>query len=281
MTGERRSRRRFLQRTLALTAAGVAGCSSLGPGGGVGGTSPIQETSGSGASLVVELSEGHSVTKLNLVGPSGSLFRSTSVATGTTTAEIDLFNYSQGWHYTPGEHSLVAISDEEEVASKTIPLEPDLEITNVEPYTGGRPTPSNRANLLVSVENTGTGPTWVYYVGYENALDRDANHIPTNDYAKTVPLQNLEKPEAKNDVILEPGESSELRGTDSPFLLTEGYHCNNQKVQLSVLVLSGIGTNVRERLSATLAGEEFSANFASTCSDISIALLEDSSEKND
>jgi hypothetical protein len=278
MTDKRRSRRRFIQSGLAMAAAGVAGCSSLGPAGGVGRTSPIQETSVSGASLVVDLTENHEVTKLNLVGPSGSLFRSTSVATGTTTAEIGLFDYRRGWHYTPGEHSLVAIADGEKNASKTVPLKPKLEISDVEPYTGGRPTPSNRANLLVTVKNTGTGPTWVYYVGYENALDQDANHIPANDYVKTVPLQNLDEPESREDVILEPGKSSKLLGTDSPFILADEDHCNNLTVELSVLVLSGIGTNLRKQLRATLAGEQISANFARTCSDISIDLSEQTFE---
>ncbi|WP_436932437.1 twin-arginine translocation signal domain-containing protein [Halosimplex halobium] len=278
---EKRSRRQLLKGGIAVATAGVAGCSSLGPVGNVASTATIQETSISGSALAVEFKEDHDVTKLNLIGPSGSLFRSTEVATGATSAELGLFDYRRGWHYTPGEHSLVAISDDEEVASKTFPLEPQLEITEVQPYSGGRPTPSNRANLLVTVENTGTGPTWVYYVGYEDALDRDANHIPTNDYAKTVPLQNLEKPESKEDVLLEPGVSSELLGTDSPFLLANEDHCDSYTVELSVLVLSGIGTNARERLRATLTGEQISANFASTCSEISVKPLKKPSENNE
>ncbi|QLH77240.1 hypothetical protein HZS55_08010 [Halosimplex rubrum] len=281
MTGEQQSRRRVLKRGLALATAGIAGCSSLGPVGGVGGSGPIQGTSVSGASLVVDLREDHEVTKLNLIGPSGSRFRSTDVATGATSAELGLFDYRRGWHYTPGEHSLVAIADGDEVASKTLSLEPTLKITDIEPYSGGRPTPSNRANLLVTVENTGTGPTWVYYVGYENALNRDANHIPTNNYAKTVPLQNLDKPESKNDVILEPGSDSELLGMDSPFLLTNEDQCDNQRVELSILVLSGIGSNAEKQLRATLTGERISANFASTCSDISVNRVERTSEKDE
>jgi hypothetical protein len=281
MTGGERSRRRFLKGGLALTAAGLAGCS----GGGSTGTdtpdSIFRDTSVSGNSLRVTLREDHEISTVNLIGPDGSVFQSAQVATGATTVELGLFDYRRGWHYTPGEHTLVAVEDGEEVESTTIPLTPELEITNVEPYTGGRPTPSNRANLLVTVENTGTGPTWVYYVGYENALDRDANHIPTNDYAKTVPLLNLEEPESKDEILLEPGNSVEVLGVDAPFLLTRDDHCNMLQVEMTVIVASGIGENGRERIEATLSGEQIKANFAGTCSDISVDTPSEKTQDNE
>jgi len=272
MTSERRSRRRFLRHGLAVAAAGVAGCSSLGPAGGVGETATIRETSVSGASLVVDLKEDHDVTKLNLVGPSGSLFRSTSVATGTNSAEIQLFDYSRGWQYSPGEHSLVAVNDEdEEITSTTVPLEPEIEITDVEQYTSGRPTPSNRGNLLVTVENKGTGPTWVYYVGYENALHPPANRIPTNDYAKTSPLLNLDRPESKSETILEPDDTTQLLGTNSPLLLSSEDDCTDLSVDLTVIVASGVGKNGQKDIQVTLSGEPIRANFRGTCDEIEIS----------
>jgi len=270
MMGPNRSRRQFLKGGLALTAAGLAGCS----GGGSAGTATpdplFRDTSVSGNSLRVTLREDHEISKVNLIGPSGSIFQSAQIATGATTVELGLFDYRRGWHYTPGDHILVGVEGGEEVESTTIPLTPELEIANVEPYTGGRPIPSNRANLVVTVENTGTGPTWVYYVGYENALDRDANHIPTNDYAKTVPLLNLEEPESKGDILLDPGHSVGLLGVDAPFLLTQDDHCDELQVDMTVIVASGIGENGRKEIEATLAGEQIKANFAGTCSDISI-----------
>ncbi|MFB6177033.1 MAG: hypothetical protein ABEI99_07830, partial [Halobaculum sp.] len=54
-----------------------------------------------------------------------------------------LFDYERGWQYTPGTHTLVATDGEDELSSTTVELQPELEITNVERYTGGRPTPSN------------------------------------------------------------------------------------------------------------------------------------------
>lgn len=270
MTGEQRSRRQFLKGGLALTAAGLAGCS----GGGLTGTSTpesvFQGTSVSGNSLTVALQSDHEISKVNLIDPSGSVFQSSQVATGATTVDLGLFDYRRGWHYTPGEHTLVAVKDGEELASMTVPLVPNLEITEVKLYTGGRPTPSNRANLLVTVENTGTGPTWVYYVGYENAPHSAANRIPTTDYARSTPLLNLEKPQSEDGVILQPDTSTVLRGIRSPLLLSKDDHCNGLEVNMTVIVPTGIGDDGQRELRAVLDGDRVRANFRGTCSDIQI-----------
>ncbi|WP_436926214.1 twin-arginine translocation signal domain-containing protein [Halosimplex amylolyticum] len=270
MTGEKRSRRQFLKSGLALTAVGLAGCSSGGPAGTDTPESVFRETSVSGNALRVTLREDHGVSKVNLIDPSGSIFQSAQVATGATTVELGLFDYRRGWHYTPGDHTLVAVNDGEEVESTTIPLTPELEITGVEPYTGGRPTPSNRANLLVTVENTGTGPTWVYYVGYGNAPHSAANRIPTTDYARSTPLLNLEKPESVDGVILDPGDSTVLRGIRSPLLLSQSDHCNDFETDLTVIVSTGVGENGQHELRAILDGDPLRANFRGTCSDIRV-----------
>jgi len=276
MTGERHSRRHVLQRGIGLAAVGVAGCSSLNPVDGTGRATTIQETSVSGDSLIVDLHEEHEVTKLNLIGPSGSIFRSTPVAEGTTTAEIGLFDYDQGWHYTSGEHSLAAVSEEgQEIESRIVPLEPELELTNVEQYTGGRPTPSNRGNLLVTVENKGTGPTWIFNMGYEDAPNPPANNVRTNEYVRMNPGLNLQKPKAEKDTILSPGDSAAFLGTRSPFLLSEDGHCDNMAIDLTVIIFSGVGDNQRERLHATLNGELLEANFRGTCGDIQVRIQEE------
>jgi len=272
MTGEQSTRRRFLASSLALAVSCVAGCLNQGTaGGGLGSPSVISETSISGRNLVVTLADDHEVSKLNLIGPDGSAFKSTAVQTGATQVKLELFDYRRGWHYNPGTHTLLALDeDETELAETEIDLSPELEITEVKPYSGGRPTPSNRANLLVTVENIGTGPTWVYDLGYKNSLNRDANRLLTNDYAKTVPLMNLDLPDEKSGIILDPGESTELLGTRPPLLLSEDDHCNDLRVEFEVIVLCGAGKNARQDLVATLSGDPLKANFRETCTEISV-----------
>ncbi|WP_415380526.1 hypothetical protein [Halosimplex sp. TS25] len=269
MTGERFSRRRFIQSGLALSGIGVAGCAKLGSVGSTG-NSVISDTSISGSKLVVELQDDHNVSKINLIDSSGSSFQSAQVSTGASRVSIELFNLSRGWSYRPGEYSIVAVADNEEVASTTVHLQPDLKITGIQQYTNGRPTPSNRANLLVTVENVGTGPTWVYYVGYKNALHPPANRIPTNEYARTNPLLNFDRPESKEDLILDPEASVTLLGTDSPLLLSEDDHCENLQVEMSVIVSAGIGESAQKEFQAVLDGEPERANFRGTCSEIQL-----------
>jgi len=271
MTDQRVPRRQFLKAGLAAGVVGLAGCSDSGTSGGQTPTNSVfEETSTSGSDLLVRLKQGHDANKINLIDPTGKIFTSAGIEAGVSTVEFKLFDLDRGWHYEPGEHSLVAIKNGEEIASWNLDLTPDLNIIDVQQYRGGRPTPSNRANLLVTVENTGTAPTWVYYVGYENSLDRDANHIPTNNYARTSPMLNLEKPEQKSDVILQPGGSVDLLGNHSPFLLSREDHCNELTLKMEVVVSAGGGEDARQQLQATLSGNPVNANFRATCSEISV-----------
>jgi hypothetical protein len=271
MTGKRVSRRQLLKAGLVASATGLAGCSGTGTAGSRTPSNPVfEETSVSGSDLVVKLQKDRDVDTVNLIGPAGKLFDSVGIEAGVTAVEFGLFDLDRGWHYEPGKHSLVAVRNGEQIASWNLDLTPDLEIVDVQQYTGGRPTPSNRANLLVSVENTGTGPTWVYYVGYENSLDRDANHIPTNSYAKTSPMLNLEKPEQRSDVILQPDASVDLLGNHSPFLLSKEDRCDGHPFDMEVIVLAGGGEDARKQFRATLSGDPVKANFRATCSEIRV-----------
>ena len=272
MTDDRVSRRRVLKGSVAFTATGLAGC--LGGSSGPLSNPIIQETAVSGRSLVVTLQSDHSVSTLNVIGPSGSQFRSASVATGATSVEVPLFDYRRGWYYEPGEYELVAVSDGEEVASTTVELVPDLQVTDVQQYTEGRPTPSNRANLRVTVENMGTGPTWVYYVGYPGAPYSPATNVPTDEAARTGPLLHLEQPQSVSEVIVAPGESTTVIGRRSPLLLSSDDECGGLTVEMTTIVATGVGPNARQNIRATLNGEPLRANFRGTCHDIVIDVPE-------
>ncbi len=275
MTGERVSRRRFLTAGLAAGVAGLAGCS----GGGTAGTrtpsNPVFEaTSISGSDLVVTLQEGHDVDKVNLITPDGSAFRSSTVAAGATTAQFSLFQHRVRSHYTPGEHTLVAIVEGEEFASVSLELVPKIEIIDVEPYTGGRETLSNRGNLLVTAKNTGTGPTWIYFLGYEDAPNSSASIFPSTEYAQTTPHHNFRQPETEHEFIVEPGQSRILLGRQPP--LNPGRSlCDGRTVEFSAVVLTGVGDDVRQPLRATIGTEQSTVNSQDICSEIEIELLDE------
>jgi len=272
MTGEQSTRRRFLASSLALAGSCVAGCLNQGTaGGGLGSPSVISETPISGRNLAVTLADDHEVSKLNLIGPDGSAFKSTAVQAGATQVEIELFSLRRGWHYTPGKHELVAIRDEEEIASKKIKLEPDLTIVDVSQYLGGEDDPQNRANVVVTVENRGTAPTWVYYLAFDETPR--ATQDPRDGHPTTSPLQALELPRTKRETVIASGDSQKFLSKWPPFRFTGEQHCRDMTIDFTLTIYTGIGDNKSQRCRATLSGERIQELHKETCSDISIEML--------
>ncbi|QLH76947.1 hypothetical protein HZS55_06405 [Halosimplex rubrum] len=275
MKREWTSRRRFLKGGLVVSAAGLAGCAGAGSAGTSTPSNPVfEETSISGSDLVVDLQEDNEVDKVNLIAPDGSGFLSTGVAAGATTVRFSLFQHRVMSHYTPGEHVLVAIAADEELASIPLELAPKLEITDVEPYMGGRETLSNRGNLLVTAKNLGTGPTWMYFLGYEDAPNSSATIFPSTEYVQTTPHHNFRQPETEQEFIIEPGESRTLLGRQPPLHPGQD-HCDGRTVEFSAVILTGVGDDVRRPLQATLGTEQSTENAKEICSEIEIELLDE------
>ena len=271
MRGRKVSRRQFLKAGLATGAVGLAGCAGSENHGDQPSANPVfRDSSISGSDLVVDLRD--DVDEVNLITPAGSAFSSARVATGATRVRFSLFQHRVRSHYTPGEYTLVAIADGEELASVPIELIPTLEITGVEPYRDGRETISNRGNLLVTAENTGTGPTWIYFLGYEDAPNSSASIFPSTEYAQTTPHHNFRLPEPEQEFIIEPGESRTLLGRQPPLNPRRG-HCDGRTVDLSAVVLTGVGEDVRQPLRATLGTEQSAVNSSGICSEIAVELL--------
>jgi len=271
------TRRQLLQTGLTSLSVGIAGCAGRvldDAGEEVARNSVFEETSFDGADLVVQLRENADISTVNLVGPDGQLFTSASVAAGVTRVRLRLFDMLSGRRYSPGEHTLVGVQGGEEVASATLDLRPELEIVAVEPYTGGRDVPLNRGNLVVTVENVGTGPTWVYYVGYEGAPWESANEFPSERLIRYQPEVYLQLPETTAGRIISPAESQQLLGRHSPLLLPRGIPCDGQTLEIIAIVKTGVGSDARGGIQATLSGGLFQTRSKRTCHDLVIELVE-------
>lgn len=147
-TPERSAEESQLTRRAALASAagttfGLAGCLELGESGArsspTGSASFLEGISFDGQDMVVQLSDDHSIDRLNLIGPDGSEFASTSVATGETKARLRILEITPGdyLHYRPGTSELHAVSGEN-VDSAEITLQPSIEIKNMEQYSGSK-----------------------------------------------------------------------------------------------------------------------------------------------
>jgi len=269
MTDKRFSRRRFLWGGVAAGAAGLAGCSRTGLSGGQTPSNQVfEEASISGSNLVVTLQEQHEIDEMVLISPDGDTFRAAKVENDETVTQLSLFDFFSGQHYSPGEHRLAAKRDGENIASKVLDLVPKLEIIETGQYLGGEATPENRGNVLVTVKNTGSGPTWAYYLGYDNTPRE--SYAPREGHPTNSPLQALKKPESENNTILGPGETQTFLGRWPPFLFSGDEHCRELEIDFTLTVYSGVGSNVRQDLRATLSGEELQVLYEVTCSTIDI-----------
>ncbi|WP_435365788.1 hypothetical protein [Haloarchaeobius sp. DYHT-AS-18] len=211
---EQYSRRRFLAGA-SLTGAGLlAGCLGDSNSGETEASETatttealpdvVTEIGFDGMDLVVGLQPDAAVSKLNLISPDGTAFASKSVTRGATTVRIPILDADTGFnepkHYTPGLHELVVITEE---SAERIPvsLEPDIQLVNVR-VNSDATNIEDRGKLEFTVENVGTGPTWVFDITYEDAPNSRAN-IPLNEYPG---FARFEWPNETRDFVVGPAE---------------------------------------------------------------------------
>jgi len=274
------SRRGFLRSGLLGGTAVVAGC--LGDGSqaspsapGTETTEPLSSVFVDGSDLVVELTEDHDVSGLNLIGPDGSAFAETKVPVGETTTRIQLLDIRLGLgayeHYEPGVYELVAIggsgSSRMEVA-----LEPDLRITGVEQYRDGEES-VDLGKLAVTVENGGTGPTWAYQITYRDAPNRLVNDPLSADPG----LPRFTKPESTSDSILQPNSQITYVGDTTPLVLTDQdtQPCS-LKSDLTLVVGVADGSKLEKKVSLSYGGSTKTVGLTGeyACSSVSTDLAD-------
>lgn len=233
-------------------------------------SSVFQDISFEDEYMVVRLREGHDVDRVNLIASDGSIFAHGNIAEGATTVRLKVLDIDRGWYYTLGRHELVAISGDDP-RSISVNLNPELKITEITQYTGDRPTPSNYGNLAVTVENAGTGPTWIFNIGYEDAPYERANTLRTDP---TFQEATLIEPEAVVETLLLPGKKQTYVGSTPPFIISNADSCNGWATETTVIVQSAVGRDIEQRVRATFSGEMVSANFRDACTNVTVEMLD-------
>ena len=284
----RLTRRSLLYAGSAALALGLAGCSG---GRASEPDSTVNETSGSATydssgapsvegidfevqNLVVRLATGHSVSNLSLIAPDGTLYTSASVATGQTTVPMQILDVdlmSGGYtHYEPGVHELVLETGAGQ-ESVSIPLEPNLEIVDVGPVENPEIS-IEYGQLVVTVANRGTGPTWVYDVAFEDAPNFAAND-PLGGNPGVSRLSGIERPE---DLIVIPGSEGHYSSTDGPLLFPDSSEgiCASETTTFSLSVGVAQGSPINARISVTADGETVGDGIRGgvACSNLSVMI---------
>ena len=275
------SRRRLLAWSGTALLAGVAGCSgtdnpSTETESQTGASTPpadsvFENVGFAGPNLVVTLADGQDVDQLNLISPDGSTFEQTSVAEGATQVEMQVV-FKTGGTYAAGEYELVAVLGESS-ESRPIELRPEIQIVDVEPEFD-EDDGNSSGRLFVTVENSGTGPTWVYNIGFRNAPYRNAPQVIEGD---GVADATFEQPEDPSDEFLVPD-------TEQTFLKRRGVlviddndevSCSGDSVELTVVVQTPHG-DVEQPIRAQLSGGyhiDDQGAIQHPCKDVQIELL--------
>lgn len=275
------SRRRLLAWSGTALLSGVAGCSRTdSPGGGT--TSPTGSTSPpadsvfeavefAGPNLVVTLAEDHDAERLNLIASDGSTFEQTTVAKGATTVELQVL-YKSGGSYDTGEYELVAVRGESS-DTMSIELRPELTVVDVEPEID-EDDQNSTGRLFVRVENTGSGPTWVYNIGFRNAPYSNAPEVIEGD---GVADTRFEQPQNPQKEFLQPGsEQRFLKGRGVLIISEDGsVSCDGSTVALTIVVQTP-HRDIEQPIRADLSGGyhiDDQAAVQHPCKNVSIDLL--------
>ncbi|WP_147452888.1 hypothetical protein [Haloplanus aerogenes] len=237
----------------------------------------VQRIAYESAEMVVTLREAHDVSQLNLIAPDGSLFAQTPVATGATSARIQILDIKPGIggyeHYEPGRYELVAIQ-ESGSQSITLELRPNVQIVDIRQYLEGEKA-VDLGNLVITVENIGTAPTWIYDITYREAPNTAVNR----PLVEGAGVPQITVPKSAENLILAPHQKRRYVGSTSPLLLANQKRQNcNESVSMDVIVGVAAGAPLQERIVVMFGGEAHSAGLLGeyVCSDISVVVTENS-----
>ncbi|UTF54849.1 hypothetical protein [Natronosalvus rutilus] len=230
-TNQQTYQRRTALRVLALaTSVGLAGCTASDD------SESATESNDSlefdsrveGTQLVLAFKAGV-IDQVNVVDPSGELFVTRTVEAGVSRLTVEI-----GAEYTPGTYEVVGLAAKEVVETQILKLEPDLELTELrlgkeypeEMYEGATESDTN-AEAILSVTNTGTGPTAVTQLRFRGDVP-----LPTHESYDETGVSGIYDPEndfgADADAIVIPaGETVLIYSNTWPFSPTaRGIDCD-------------------------------------------------------
>lgn len=258
--------RRVLLRSLGGAVAVLAGCFS-GPSVSDGTETPPTSPASQSAvfddvgfdsgQLVVTLAADTAPDRLHLIGPGGELIRQAQVPVGATTVRLD-FVGERGAGYTPGEHTLVAVKNDDTLGTLTLTLAPDVTIADVRwaknhPDMNWEKSKRNWEQYsAVLLDNKGTAPTRLGGLRWSQtprllAAGRDTF-------------------ETRHQVVLPPGETTAVYSRWPTFAtqtLQSGVDCGKlETVVFTVTAQLHVGSNVSYSQPVTYGGEKYACELS-------------------
>lgn len=222
-----------------------------------------------GKNIVIELADEHSVTRINLIDPDGTTFAEEQVAEGERSIEIQILSLSDE-SYQTGEYKIVATS-EDSTQSITVDLSPQIRITEITPQLSGDELSTGK--LIVRVENTGSGPTWIYNIGYKGAPFEDAPQVIEN-----IADTSFEQPTNTSSEIIHPNEKQKFLKRRGVLIIddNDAVSCNGDKTEITAVVQTVHG-NFSQKFEARLSGGyniRDPGSIQHPCKEVSITLID-------
>jgi hypothetical protein len=257
-TTSQRTRRRFLTTTATGAVGALAGCGAAASSE----DDPFDDLSVEGTNLVVTLSSSARTDELELQSPDGSPFvrqRVESDANRVTLPLIESSYTATPEHYRAGENTVVARRDGDPVGRRTVSLTPEVGITDM------WLADETEFNPTVAIENTGTAPTFVTYLGFDGVPN------PTPPPTETTGL-----PEERGVGVPLPPTIRELQSGSMPFAFrrlpskSDTLSCPG-RTSVEVTVRTVHGDTVTETFPVQFGGEIENVLWLShRCSDVTV-----------
>lgn len=287
------TRRAYLRVGIAAGLAALAGCANRSadsstetdgtpaPGTNSG---PFRDLSFEGGNLVVALAPEHNLSGVTLIAPDGTIFEQVAVATGVRTVRIPVLDPQPddgGYrHYTPGVHELVGVDAEgDEVGSRVVPMQPKIELVGIEQYRSGD-RPSDFGSLVVTVENTGTAPTWVYDITYRDA----PNFAADTELGENPGVLSVKTTSETTSVLAPPNGRSSYIDATSPLVFNRDRFAGcSAGLRFSALIGIANGEVLEAQVAGTIDGDALSVGLVDeyVCSEVRLTVVNEVPESTD
>ncbi|MBX0326037.1 twin-arginine translocation signal domain-containing protein [Halomicroarcula sp. F13] len=281
-TAVKPSRRQFL-RTAAIGAVlGLAGCLSAGSE--TGEATPtaereaIEDISFEGEHLVLTATEEFRGTELHVVDPTETVWAKTETEPTTGKARIrllDVDGVGEDNHYSPGMFRFVFEPRGEDPHTERVDLVPDISVVGVEQFQEEIPLGFGR--IAIEFQNSGTGPTWVSDITYEEAPNYAANDdLSENTYPALYGIEDV------TEAIIYP-ESTEIflsRRVPLRFLTESDHDCSPSEFSMTLIASTPNANPLRYRIEGSKGGKPESVSLidAYVCSDVQVKLAHNGSQ---
>jgi hypothetical protein len=186
----------------------------------------FQRVAVEGTTLVIDLAEDADIDTVNVISPSGELYRRLAVYRGVTALSTDIDE-----SYVPGTYEVIGVKDSNSVSTVALEIAPKLRIADILlPSEARDEFPEGLGNTLesqmgVAVENEGSGPAFIHKLLILGNVPNPTTEL-LDDRAQETGVYDSEVGRFRSEsVTLLAGDSTILFSNTLPLFTRGGWYC--------------------------------------------------------